>query len=49
MPVNKRRKKVKTSNFTLLRVSLEEKKMFKYGEMIEVPGLIILFLTAEKL
>lgn len=42
--VNERRKKVKTPIWTLFMVSMEEKKMFRYGELIEVPALIILFL-----
>lgn len=35
---------MKTLICTLLRVSLEEKQMFRYGELIEVPDPIILFL-----
>lgn len=44
MSVNERRKRVKTLIWTLFMVNLEEKKMFGYGELIEVPALIILFL-----
>lgn len=44
LSVNERRKRVKTLLCVLFRVSLEEKKMFRYGKLIEVPGLIILFL-----
>lgn len=41
LSVNERRERVKTLICTLFRISLEEKKMFGYGEMTDVSGLII--------
>lgn len=38
---NERRQRVKPLICTFFRISLEENKMFRNGEMTEVPGLII--------